>query len=286
MMLYINDIITHIHNDNVQLIDLSEKYFIWDNKKTDKKWVGMLHLTPTSPPYMENINALLTNNNYLESLPFCKNLICLSNHLSRYVQSTLDTKVISMCHPMKTIELDKQFDIMNYISNPDRKIIQIGRQFRNLKTFTQINFNTHKKLWLTGTQNLYATYEILKLELNIDIRHESYYNIEFKYTNNKEYDELLIKNILFLHVHDASANNVVLEAIVYKTPLLVNKHPAIVEYLGDDYPLYFDSNETKHINDDFISIEKITKTHEYLKALNNDNIQISAFHLNLLRIIK
>jgi hypothetical protein len=140
-------------------------------------------------------------------------------------------------------------------------------------------------LWLTGTQNLYTTYEILKFELNIDIRHESYYNIEFKYANNKEYDELLIKNILFLHVHDASANNVVLEAIVYKTPLVVNKHPAIVEYLGEDYPLYFDSNETTNINDDFISIEKITKAHEYLKALNNDNIQLLTFHQNLLRII-
>jgi hypothetical protein len=235
---------------------------------------------------VENINALLTNNNFIDSLPVCQNLICLTDYLSRYVISKIDTNVVTMYHPMINIEHRNQFNIIKYKRNTNKKIIQIGRQCRNLKTFTQINFNTHGKLWLTGTQNLHATYEILKLELNINIIHDSYYNIEYKYVNNKEYDELIVENILFLHVHDASANNVVLEAIVYKIPIIVNKHPAIIEYLGEDYPLYFEpNNDSIKIDDDFISIEKITEAHEYLKLLDIDKIQFLKFNQALLRII-
>jgi hypothetical protein len=286
-MLYINDIITPTNNSShIQLIDLSEKHFIWDNKKAKNKWVGILHLTPDSPPHVENINALLTNNNFIDSLPVCQNLICLTDYLSRYVISKIDTNVVTMYHPMINIEHRNQFNIIKYKRNTNKKIIQIGRQCRNLKTFTQINFNTHGKLWLTGTQNMHATYEILKLELNINIIHDSYYNIEYKYVNNKEYDELIVENILFLHVHDASANNVVLEAIVYKIPIVVNKHPAIIEYLGEDYPLYFEpNNDSIKIDDDFISIEKITEAHEYLKLLDIDKIQFLKFNQALLRII-
>ncbi|MFN8643026.1 MAG: hypothetical protein U0802_15745 [Candidatus Binatia bacterium] len=53
------------------------------------------------------------------------------------------------------------------------------------------------------------------------------------------YDRLLSENV-FLDLLDASANNSVIECLARDTPLLVNRHPAVVEYLGPDYPLYFD----------------------------------------------
>jgi hypothetical protein len=40
---------------------------------------------------------------------------------------------------------------------------------------------------------------------------------------------------------DATANNTVVECIVRHTPILVNPLPAVVEYLGTEYPFYFDS---------------------------------------------
>lgn len=50
--------------------------------------------------------------------------------------------------------------------------------------------------------------------------------------SNEAYDRLLTENIGFVALHDASANNTVIECIARATPLLVNPLPAVVEYLG------------------------------------------------------
>ncbi len=57
--------------------------------------------------------------------------------------------------------------------------------------------------------------------------------------SNEEYDRLLSENIVLLWLYDANANNAVIECIARATPLLVNPLPAVVEYLGQEYPLYF-----------------------------------------------
>jgi hypothetical protein len=57
------------------------------------------------------------------------------------------------------------------------------------------------------------------------------------------YDELLSKAVVFLDLIDASAVTTIVECMVRGTPLLVNRLPAVVEYLGTDYPLYFETLE-------------------------------------------
>lgn len=59
--------------------------------------------------------------------------------------------------------------------------------------------------------------------------------------DNETYDTWLTQNVVFLHLVDASAVNTVLECIIRHTPVIVNRHPAVVEVLGDTYPLYYDS---------------------------------------------
>lgn len=59
--------------------------------------------------------------------------------------------------------------------------------------------------------------------------------------SNDGFDELLTENIVFLDLVDASAVNTVIECIVRNTVLIVNRHPAVEELLGKDYPGFFDS---------------------------------------------
>jgi hypothetical protein len=47
--------------------------------------------------------------------------------------------------------------------------------------------------------------------------------------------------VIFADLYDANADPVVVDCIASTTPILVNRHPAVVEQLGPDYPLYFDS---------------------------------------------
>ena len=79
---------------------------------------------------------------------------------------------------------------------------------------------------------------------------------------NDSYDKLLSENIIFLNLYATSANNAVIECIARGTPILINRLPSTEEYLGKDYPFFFDSLEeaaAKAMDYDLIKI-----TNEYL----------------------
>lgn len=65
-----------------------------------------------------------------------------------------------------------------------------------------------------------------------------WYNSEIKLNiDTIDYDILLSFNRVILNVFNSSPNNTILECIVRYTPIIVSKHPAIIEYLGETYPL-------------------------------------------------
>ena len=65
-------------------------------------------------------------------------------------------------------------------------------------------------------------------------------NVEIlEHLSNEEYDQLLSENIVFIYLIDASAVNTLIECIIRNTPILINRHPAVVELLGENYPLYY-----------------------------------------------
>jgi hypothetical protein len=104
-----------------------------------------------------------------------------------------------------------------------------------------------------------------------------------KYLNNEDYDKLLRSNIVFIKLVGASAVNTVIECIVRNTPIVVNKLPAIVEVLGENYPLYYTTLEdaTK-----VITLRNIEKAYNYLKKLDKTMLKIETFKLHFDDILK
>lgn len=99
--------------------------------------------------------------------------------------------------------------------------------------------------------------------------------LELDYIDNDGFDYLLGRAVVCMEVLDASANNVTIECLARNTPLIVNRHPAVVEYLGPDYPLYFD-----HVRDiaKMISNEGlILSAHEYLRKRDKSFLSASEF---------
>ena len=99
-------------------------------------------------------------------------------------------------------------------------------------------------------------------------------NIINKLSNN-DYDNLFISSIIFIFLFDASAVNTIIEAIVRNTPILVNKIEPVIEYLGKDYPFYYENIDeaTIKLND----IKLIKKTHEYLKKMDKNFLNVESF---------
>jgi hypothetical protein len=100
-----------------------------------------------------------------------------------------------------------------------------------------------------------------------------------EYLDNDSYDVLMTENIIFINLVDASAVNTVIECIVRSTPIIVNKHPAVVELLGEKYPLYFNNNNTLDIEiSKLLSNDKLIRNaHNYLKNMDKNVFYINTF---------
>lgn len=95
-----------------------------------------------------------------------------------------------------------------------------------------------------------------------------------EYLPNDEYDKIFTENVIFLDLVDASAANTIIESIVRNTPLIIRKISPVVEYLGADYPLYYETPEDVH---KILDVDKILEGHNYLMAKDKDFLKIEHF---------
>jgi hypothetical protein len=141
-----------------------------------------------------------------------------------------------------------------YYNNKHRSVVHIGWWLRKIHSFFLLQTHSIQKLLIAPIrqQELHIYRQQMKLVFMTErsIAKRSHirgsvmqpFRVEF-HKDNESYDHLLSSNIVFIDLYDSSANNVIVECIVRNTPLLVNRHPAVVEYLGEDYPLFFDTVE-------------------------------------------
>lgn len=103
--------------------------------------------------------------------------------------------------------------------------------------------------------------------------------------NDDAYLEILTSSIVFCNYIDCAASNTIVECISTNTPIILNKLPAIIEYLGEDYPLYIEN--LKKV-DDCICITKqdIVKTNRYLIQLNKNDLHLNHFIDSIKNIIQ
>ena len=95
--------------------------------------------------------------------------------------------------------------------------------------------------------------------------------INHVFLNDHDYINNLCEKIGFCHLYDTSANNSILEHIMSHTPIIINKLPATIEYLGEDYPMFYENimeNPDKYL----LSKDFVQKTSDYLKERSKNEI--------------
>ena len=94
--------------------------------------------------------------------------------------------------------------------------------------------------------------------------------LELGFLPKEEYERVLATDVILSEVFAASANNVVIDCMVRNTPLVINRHPAVFEYLGSDYPLYFETiTEVPRL----LSPERVVAAHRYLAARDKSELR-------------
>jgi hypothetical protein len=172
--------------------------------------------------------------------------------------------VENLLHPTEFPQLTWSWD--RFAANPDKKIIQTGWWLRRVYSIYLLEVKHYRKVVLLKQDANVKRHMKLELE-NMEGNHRITPRIldsvgRLNFLSNQRYDKLLAENIVFLDLYDASANNAVIECIARNTPVLVNPLPPVMEYLGHDYPFYFNSLEEAAMKAE--NMDLVRETHTYL----------------------
>jgi len=281
---YAIDALSPLHNKEGVLFDgFLENNFAWhlEEHRREKKsvpytepWVGFLHNPQNMPPWFFNefsLQNIIAGKEFQESLDECVGLFSLSEYQAEYLREATGKKVISLVHPTEIPE--GIFDYERFLNNKNKKIVNIGYWLRKLNSIFALpipcgnEYNKMRLIPYSASRPMETIDELVNKEKKLyDIEIEDMYmenTITKSSLSNEDYDQLLSENIIFLDLYDSSANNAIIECIARATPVLVNPLPAVVEYLGEGYPLYY--NSLKEAAEKAENLELVKVAHEYLK---------------------
>ena len=278
-----------LHKEGGVLLDdffeQSHSVFYADNVKERKipfmeDWVGFFHNPPNSPRwhnYAHTPQVVFSRPEAKESLKKCKGMFVFTDYLKDWFDRNLDIPCEVLCHPTEMPEV--KFDFDKFSANNNKTIIQLGHHLRRLLSIQKLKTDFHK-IWFMSC-DWAKQLKVIECQSHdyptISLNSGSYE--EREWVDNDAYDMILSQNIAFMHLYDSSVNNAVVECIVRETPVLINKIAPIVEYLGKDYPFYFENLE--EASKKWQDMALIKETHEYLNEMDKQKFSLSEFLTSL-----
>jgi hypothetical protein len=239
-------------------------------------WIGFVHNPPNMPPWFHGDDApqtLLAKDIWRESASHCLGLFALSEYLGDWLRTATGKPVSTVLHPTETPQV--VFDFDRFVANPRKFVVQVGWWLRRqcaIDRLPLVDDNNPlgiRKLRLVPGFGPTASVHVDQLR-RLEARLEGPLDpstgpvLERDHLPDDEYDVLLAENICFVDLYDASANNAVIECLVRATPILVNPLPAVREYLGNDYPLYYDDLHQAAAM--ALDLGRLRAAHEHLAA--------------------
>jgi len=303
-------------------------------------WFGFVHHCPNTQYTEYNLENMIKNKYFVQSLRTCKGIIFLSEYLKDWFTEKFEilgyekVPFYFLYHPTQIP--DVKFDIEKYSNSNNKRLCNIGAWYRNPFSIYRINTPPDiKKYSLKGldmgnyffSSNLKVNKDVLKSPNEFSNKWNFYF-VEFikeNYNNDKidfelikendklkiinngtskkiieeldnilssvriidrlendDYDVLLSENVVFLDLVDCSAANTVIECIVRNTPLITRRFKPLEEYLGKDYPLFYDSLDEVS---DLLNIKNISNAHYYLSKKDKTFLTIENFIYNFRSIV-
>jgi hypothetical protein len=274
------DHLERLHRDGarVRMIDLVDNYYF--NPKNgfiNCHWIGIIHHVPGVPtgesPYLEQ---LFNDKRFRRDLFYCLGIFTLSEYLRRYLERQPIFHRITIEHAFHPTQLKvPEFSLEAYRNNSEPKLVFVGNQDRRLDRFYRLNTG-REKVWLSGKPVKEAN-ELIKEKLLSEnsIKYQASSKIRIARLSDSEYDELLQRNPVMVDLYNSSANNTVIECIARSTPIFVNMVGGIMEYLGKNYPLYF--NDLAELEHKLEQPELIEQAHQHLQEMDKQFLTFERF---------
>lgn len=286
---YVLQSISHLYTDDgVIFDDFVERTFLygheWHNDTTySTPWIGVVHHAPDIPTwYLSNLQlwGMIESARWLDSLPHLRMLVAMSPNLQEWLQLRYpDIPVALIKHPTGRPSI--YWSPERFFANTDKLLLQVGWFCRNTAAIYQVP--SPDRFWLRKAHLrqtvVWVGYTEQLCQNNFrSASHNSGRTWVIEPTSNADYDVLLSRNIVFMEVITAAANNTVIECIARNTPIVLNRHPGPLYYLGDAYPLFYDDIQQVP---DLVTRDTVLKAHEYLKNMDKTWIRGACFSESL-----
>ena len=266
--------------EGILLDDFVERSFqhSYCRQEWREPWVGIFHHPPGLPSWLDPSappDAIFGLPEFRNSLPYLRGAIALSNHLGRWLESRLGCPVLVVRHP--TEAASAPFSLEAFEAEPRRRMVQVGWYGRNQRAIYQVpTLPSFRKIHLLQDRP-WVREAIARTDALSPLRGTAHVGqVEVvQEISNEEYDRLLSASMIFNQYWDVSASNTIIEAIARGTPILVNRHVALEEYLGLDYPLYYDAMaDVEHLLRDGGAIAAAS---EHIAALDKSWMSAESF---------
>lgn len=263
-------------NSNTVLDSFADSCF-WNKKHKASigcNWVGVVHSVAEDSEGLHNqtISNFVNHPWFVSNKNTCIKLVTLSKYTANILQNLVDIPVQNIYHP-KTCD-NVLFNIMKYLEYP--VLIHSGLHSRNIVKFAQFKTSINKRLYFGNHQwtKLYINKSLSNISHNIEMHNN--------FMDNSSYINLLTSSIGFAYYNDVGASNGLLEHIMSNTPIVVNKHPAVIEYIGEQYPLFYE-NILNNPDGYLLNQKCIAECSEYLKERSKlDIFSIKNFKKDIL----
>lgn len=233
-------------------------------------WVGFVHQVPKQNLRFPDLERLVQLDAWRASLPYCRGLWVLSDYLRRALRNlgvTVPIGLIRYATPTPTT-----YWAPESLRTGPREILFIGKYLRNYQAFYDLDAGERTKV-LFALQGFDP--QVLGIVDNGSV-------LVREQVDSATYEQSLANSIVFLNLFDAAANTAVVECLARSTPLVINRLVGVEEYLGADYPLFYETLDeaAQFLRDD----ERLIAGSRHLAALPIQNeLTASGFLDNLQR---
>jgi hypothetical protein len=291
------------HNSDGVILDLFvERTFFWNKNDPDrtyifkKPWVGFIHTTPHNNAAFDhdgqNLDSLIGEQRFIESLPLCKALIVLSQSNADYLEKKLkalnyNVPIIATFHPNIPIQ---ESTVSHLKSEITEYVYHVGAHLRSFSDFARLPIPKERKVLLIPG-NLDADHFINNvvnrelMESGLD-EIENYVADMFT-ASNDDYQSILLNGIIFNSYIEPAGSNLISECISASTSLVINRHPGFEKYLGVDYPLFYDDlNHALDLIEQLKNSNELKQRVEAHHQIRNNELSIKSFNIELINICK
>jgi glycosyltransferase involved in cell wall biosynthesis len=221
----------HLHcEDGIRFIDSVEDE-VAKRKIVTEPWVGFIHQVPKhNLEWFPDLERLLKDEYWKANAQNCLGLFVLSTYVKNYLQSAgCEIPIARVSYPAEPTQ--RLFSLDRFLARAPRRIVSGGEFLRNFQSYYDLKAPGFSKQLL-----VHEGFKWGSIVQNDSVT-------QLGRVTDDEYDSLLEDSAVFLNLFDAPANTTVVECIVRNTPLLINRLPGVVEYLGENYPFYYSSIE-------------------------------------------